>query len=438
MKKSFKILAIILIVGICSTYTNISIATSKTDLQNQKSDLNDSISQAQEDLNDIQQEKSDTLNQVENLMSQISDYQSDIDELDSQITSLQNKIKEAQKQIKADEEEYKKQQAALDERLVTMYENGDISYLDVLLSASSLTDFISSYYIVSELTSYDTEMLKQVEEEKQKIETEKTELENSKTSLDEAKKNKEAKASALKVAKKEKEAKASELSESEKATQKEIEEMLEDKAVIDKELKELARQEAERIEKERIEKEKREKEAAEAAKKNQSSSSSNTSSGKHNSSSNSTSNSNNNTSTPSVSGFIFPVSGCSKANIRVKTFPSYAGHTGVDVNINVTGKTVVAAKGGTVLKSEALKNSDGSYRSYGEFIMINHGDGTVTLYAHMLAGSRKVSKGDKVSQGQALGIVGSTGNSTGTHLHFEVQVLTNGRFKAVNPLPYLP
>lgn len=439
MKKSFKILAIILIVGICSTYTNISIATSKTDLQNQKSDLNDSISQAQEDLNDIQQEKSETLNQVENLMSQISDYQSDIDELDSQITSLQNKIKEAQKQIETDEEEYKKQQAALDERLVTMYENGDISYLDVLLSASSLTDFISSYYIVSEITSYDTEMLKQVEEEKQKIETEKTELENSKTSLDEAKKNKKAKASALKVAKKEKEAKASELSESEKATQKEIEEMLEDKAVIDKELKELARQEAERIEKERIEKEriekeKREKEAAEAAKKNQSSSSSNTSSGKHNSSSNS----NNNTSTPSVSGFIFPVSGCSKANIRVKTFPSYAGHTGVDVNINVTGKTVVAAKGGTVLKSEALKNSDGSYRSYGEFIMINHGDGTVTLYAHMLAGSRKVSKGDKVFQGQALGIVGSTGNSTGTHLHFEVQVLTNGSFKAVNPLPYLP
>ena len=100
-------------------------------------------------------------------MGQISDYQSDINDLDSKISDLQSKIKDAESQIKKDEEEYKKQQAALDERLVTMYENGDISYLDVLLSSTSLTDFISGYYIVSELTSYDTEMLKKVEEEKQ-------------------------------------------------------------------------------------------------------------------------------------------------------------------------------------------------------------------------------------------------------------------------------
>ena len=58
----------------------------------------------------------------------------------------------------------------------------------------------------------------------------------------------------------------------------------------------------------------------------------------------------------------------------------------------------------------------------------------MTLYAHMLSGSRKVTAGQKVSQGQVLGIVGSTGNSTGTHLHFEVRV--GG--KPVNPLPYLP
>ena len=124
------------------------------------------------------------------------------------------------------------------------------------------------------------------------------------------------------------------------------------------------------------------------------------------------------------------------------SYPSYAGHTGVDVNIGVTGKTVVAAKAGTVVTSTALKNSNGDYRSYGEYVTINHGDGTVTLYAHMLAGSRKVTSGQKVSQGQAIGTVGSTGNSTGTHLHFEVQVLTNSggtyKFKPVNPIPYLP
>lgn len=422
MKKSLKILIIALIIIIMMTYTNISTAaTSKTDLQNQKSDLNESISQAQEDLEEIKQEKSETLNQVEKLMNQISDYQSDINDLDSKISDLQAKIKEAEKKIKEDEEEYKKKQSALDERLVTIYENGEISYLDVLLSSTSLTDFISSYYIVSELTSYDTEIIKQVEEEKQKIEKDKIELETSKSSLDEAKKTKEAKASALKVAKKDKEEKAAQLSSEEKATQKEIEEMLEDKAIIDKQLQQLAKQEAERLEKER--------KAQEEAKKNNSSNSS--------SSGNSSNSSGSSTSTPSSAGYIFPVQGCSKSNIRTLVYPSYAGHTGIDVNIGVTGKNVVSVKGGTVVTSTALKNSDGTYRSYGEYIMINHGDGTVTLYAHLLAGSRRVSPGDKVSQGQVIGIVGSTGNSTGTHLHFEVRTLANN-FKPVNPIPYLP
>lgn len=428
MKKTFKGLIIGLIIVNLMTYTNISIASNKTDLQNEKSDLDNSIAEAKDNLNQIEKEKSETLNQVEKLMGQISDYQTEIDDLESEISNLQTKIKDAEKKIKEDEEDYKKKQNALNERLVAMYENGEVSYLDVLLSSSNLTDFISNYYMVSELTTYDTEMLKQVEEEKQKIENEKKELETSKTSLDKAKDTKETKANALKVAKKEKEKKASELSEEEKSTQKEIEEMLEDKAIIDKELQKIAKQEAERLERER-------REAEERAKANNN---------KPNSSSSSSGSSSSSTTpiTPSPSGFIFPVAGCSKANINNKHYPSYSGHTGVDVNINVVGKNVVAVKGGTVTTSTALKNSNGSYRSYGEYVVINHGDGTLTLYAHMLAGSRKVQKDQKVSQGQVIGTVGSTGNSSGTHLHFEVQVLTNiggtYKFRPVNPLPYLP
>ena len=123
-------------------------------------------------------------------------------------------------------------------------------------------------------------------------------------------------------------------------------------------------------------------------------------------------------------------------------YPSYSGHTGVDINRGVTGKSVVAVKDGTVVTSTALKNSDGSYRSYGECIMISHNDGTLTVYAHMLAGSRTVFENQTVKQGQVIGTVGSTGNSTGNHLHFEVRVLTNSggkpTYKTVNPIPYLP
>jgi murein DD-endopeptidase MepM/ murein hydrolase activator NlpD len=165
-------------------------------------------------------------------------------------------------------------------------------------------------------------------------------------------------------------------------------------------------------------------------------------------------NSTNITSTPSKSGYIFPVAGLSKANINTKTYPSYPGHKGTDININVIGKSVVAVKDGTVVTSKAMsgsiKNYDSngkytaSYGSYGEYIVINHHDGTMTLYAHMKSGSRKVSVGDKVKQGQVIGVVGNTGNCLprptpskplqGTHLHFEVRI--NGT--PVNPLPYLP
>ena len=93
----------------------------------------------------------------------------------------------------------------------------------------------------------------------------------------------------------------------------------------------------------------------------------------------------------------------------------------------------ISVKDGKVVISEA-RISNGKYYSYGEYIVISHGDGTMTLYAHMLANSRKVKVGDKVKQGQVIGTVGSTGNSTGTHLHFEVRVGGS----PVNPLPYLP
>ena len=134
---------------------------------------------------------------------------------------------------------------------------------------------------------------------------------------------------------------------------------------------------------------------------------------------------------PSASGYIRPVVGYSITT----GWMGYSGHTGVDFSgSGISGKPVLAVKAGTVVTSTALKYSNGNYRSYGEYIVINHHDGTMTLYAHGAPGSRLVSAGQSVSQGQQIMSVGTTGNSTGYHLHFEVRV--NGR--PVNPTPYLP
>lgn len=127
--------------------------------------------------------------------------------------------------------------------------------------------------------------------------------------------------------------------------------------------------------------------------------------------------------TPSYSGsFIKPVDG-------VYTSRNTRSHRGVDI-AGPVGTPIVASASGTVTVSTALRNSNGSYRSYGEYIVISHDNGYVTYYAHL--SKRNVSVGQYVSQGQVIGLRGSTGNSTGPHLHFEIK---NGRTE-INPNKY--
>ncbi|MGN0571045.1 MAG: peptidoglycan DD-metalloendopeptidase family protein [Candidatus Fimenecus sp.] len=134
-------------------------------------------------------------------------------------------------------------------------------------------------------------------------------------------------------------------------------------------------------------------------------------------------------STTSYGGrFIWPAVGAYSISSGFG-YRSSGFHGGIDIvkpGGGSTGAPVVAAGSGTVVTA-------GYHSSYGYYVIINHGDGVSTLYAHMLRGSLKVSVGQKVSAGQAIGNIGSTGNVTGPHLHFEVRI--NGN--RVNPLPYL-
>ena len=390
MKRKIIFITIILIIML-STHVVMVFAATKTELQKESSDLQTKIDNTKHELGEVENNLSGVMSQIRDLTAQISEYQSEIDGLNSQISNLESQIEETQKELEQAEEDFKTQQQRLENRLVALYEMGETTYLDVLLSSASITDFISKYYIVSEIAEYDNNLLDSIEQNKKEIEEAKKTLETSKEQVESLKSSKEATANALRDSQSVKQQYASELNDEEKSLQAQLEEFEEDKRQVQRELAAIAAREANSGQTTVI------------------------------------------SGSPSNYGYIFPVAGCSLANISNKNYPSYRGHTGVDVNIGVSGRSVVAVKSGTVVISTALRNSSGGYRSYGEYVVINHHDGTMTLYAHMLAGSRTVSVGQEVAQGQVIGTVGSTGNSTGPHLHFEVRI--NG--SCVNPLPYL-
>lgn len=410
MKKTIaKILGIV--ISIVLMTQNITVfAANKKDLQNEKSDIDEKIEEIKKEQEEIEKNKSEAMKAVEELISKISASESEIDLLQSKVDDLQAKIKSKERDIQQKEEEYTKQEDLLDARLIAIYESGETSYLDVLLTSSSMTDFLAKYYAAAELIEYDKELIRQTKEQKAQIETEKAELEATKKELDTSLIQKEAKATELKSLKSQKESQVAKLTQEEKENQKELEKFEKDKKDIEAELRRIAEEEARK------------------------------------------NNGNNIASTPSASGYISPIPGTSKKSITCG-FYGYSGHDGVDFGGHY-GEPIVAVKAGTVEISRtmtgSIKNYDlngkyiGSYSSYGEYIVINHHDGTMTLYAHGKPGSRLVKAGETVKQGQQIMTVGNTGNvrprpsssnpKGGAHLHFEVRV----NAVRVNPYPYLP
>ena len=165
MKKMLK-RTFILFITITIIITNIAFAVSKKD----STDLQNKINQAKDNLKDVNNDKNDAENEVDKLQDEIDEYQGSIDTLNDKLDDLNNSINENEKKLKEKQKEYNENSDLLDERLVTIYEAGTVSYLDVLLSSDSLVDFISNYYLITELTSYDLDLLEQMQKEKQEIE----------------------------------------------------------------------------------------------------------------------------------------------------------------------------------------------------------------------------------------------------------------------------
>ena len=407
MKKSIIIKMLgMLIVTIMLLQTTSVFAANVNDLNNQKASNQEKINETQKEKEEVAAEKKKVTAEVEKLNTQITDYENQIDELDSKISDLNSKISESQSKLNKAEEDYINQQKLLESRLVAIQEAGETSYLDFLLSSEDITDLISNYYLISEIATNDTQLLENIQKQKEEIKKAKEELESSKRELDTSKASKESVSVQLKTAKNDKDKQVAQLSEDEKKLQSKLDELRQANRSIDSQIQ--AAQEAVRR-------------YQEQQKQKQQSSSSSSGSG-----------SSGGTTKAGSSGFIYPVP---SGYTRVTTGMYYSSgsyHGAIDFGSNgINGQPVYAVADGYVVTSTRLSGS------YGNYILIAHANGLYTLYAHGQDGSRTVSAGQTVTQGQQIMRVGSTGNSSGPHLHFEVRTRPGTYSNRQNPLNYL-
>ena len=403
MKKTLSMIlgVLITIVLLMNHVEVLAKSAEQEELENEKSKVDSQIKEAQEKQEQLEAEKSETMKTVESLITQISSVQKEVDELESKISDLQTEISSRERDIEQKEEEYNEQEKLLDARIVALYKSGDTSYLDVLLTSSSITDFLAKYYMAEELINYDKELMQSIKQQKSDIETEKAQLEADKKELDTSLAQTEQKKTSLKSLKNEKEDYVDQLTAEEKEVQEEIEELEEENRKIANEIKEAQIRYQKQLE--------------ELEKNNSGSSNSQSGSGY----------------------FIRPVS--SGPITATAYYSSGKFHGAVDYGVSV-GTPVKAAADGVVMTTKNLSSS------YGTYVVIQHANGLQTYYAHGKSGSISVEPGEIVKQGQQIMLSGNTGNSSGPHLHFEVRkspynysysAKAYGQDSRVDPLQYL-
>lgn len=381
---SKKILGIVIAILILLS-TNLSIAATESELSSQKAENEEKIENAKDQQEEINEAKNTVMEEVNALNNQIGSYQSQISGLDSQIDEANKKIEAETNKLNEAQAKYDDQQEIFNTRVVALYEMGETTYLDYLLSADSITEFLSTYYIMSEIAEADTNMLEEIQKQKEEIEKTKQELENSKNELTTAKADKERVAQQLQNTKSQKDKYVAQLSEEDKKLQSQLEELQQANIQIEQEIKEAQRKYQEQI----------------AALENNKNNSSNGSS----SGGNYTGGGSGRFQRPVASGTI----------TATMYYPSGGYHGALDYGVPV-GTPVYAADTGVVLKTANLTSS------YGTYVVIQHSGGLQTWYAHGTPGSICVSPGQTVSRGQQIMKSGNSGNSSGAHLHFEVRV----------------
>lgn len=403
-KSLVKLISVICSIVLIATSMTSAVAVqakSRSELEDEKDKIQSRIDSAQDKLDDLSQQKSETEEYISVLQQKINLLQDKIDNLEddkaalqAEIDATQANIEKTEKEINQTQIEIDKKQAEFDtvyeeycQRLRAMYISGSASTLEVLLTCPDLSALLTRSEMIKSVSEQDSATLDELMQKMKEIEAEKKKLEEKKKEYDDDKKS---------------------LEEDKASLQKNIDDTSSSKAELDSEvsecnalMKKLASQSSEYLE--AIETDKAKLQAVE-----------NEISAAYSGSG----------STGSGSGQLRYPTDSRAISAGYPNYSSGAYHGGVDFPVS-SGSNVYAAASGTVILVKYLTYS------YGRYLIIDHGDGLSTLYAHN--SSILVSQGDHVTAGQIVAKSGSTGNSTGPHCHFEVRV--NGT--QVNPMNYL-
>ena len=411
-----RVLALLLAgaVGI-GNYASVSASAIK-DAQDKKDEAQQELNQVNQQIQNIQSAQNSLQAEMNNYDNQLMSLLTDMDILQSDMDTQEQEIEQANADLENAKAEEQQQYDAMKQRIQYMYEKGDSSYLNLLLEARSLSELLNRAEYVSKISEYDRKMLDQYVATKESIADSKKKLETEKTELQEMKTQTEAKQDSVQLLLNEKNkelqnvnAQIGEKSAQAKAYEDDIKAQEAKIAQMEAEIK---KQEAEEAAK---------KAAEEAARKAAAAGKTNNSTAKGNTGSTTT------TSTGSSSlRWPCPASGRITSGFGKRKSPTAgasSNHKGIDISAS-TGSSIVAAAGGTV--------SIATYSySAGNYVVVNHGNGLSTVYMH--CSQLLVSAGDTVKAGQTIAKVGSTGYSTGSHLHFAVR--KNGSY--VNPSSYV-
>ncbi|WP_297629858.1 M23 family metallopeptidase [uncultured Clostridium sp.] len=439
-----KIGALILAGCLATPFLGEVVAFADTNKENQIEQNKNKINELEKDKEKIDGEKEQELEKLSEIMKEIESktknldkYQSEVDKyqkeidkingeisaLENKITDLGNKIAQTEEKITNNEEEKKVREEILGQRLSNYYKiDMNAQFLHMLFSSNSVGEFFSTLFNIEKIIKTDQTLITEIKEltvqlgeEKKSLEANRKEIEESKVDVEKSREEQQSLQDKALVERDKWQKEVGNLESIENEKREVLSKLENQKDSIDSKIGDLMdfnadlQKQIDTIFDTNINK------------------NSNNSNNNSNSSSNNNSSNNGSTGQQSSGGYVRPSSYSISSQYGPRVHPVTGNpngfHTGTDFAAP-QGATTVAAKSGTVVYS-------GWMSGYGNTIVIDHGSGVQTLYAHST--KLLVSNGQQVSTGQAIALVGSTGMSTGPHLHFEVRI--NGRH--TNPMNYI-